>query len=46
MFTTMCPDEQQISDNQIVGDNCFIIEIFEKYSFSGVSSWDVLSHLN
>ena len=27
--------EQQTSDNLIVKDNCFIIEIFDKFSFSG-----------
>ena len=32
MFTTMCPKEQQISDNLIVKDYCFIIEIFDKFS--------------
>ena len=26
----MCPKEQQTSDNLIVKDNCFIIEIFDK----------------
>ena len=36
MFTTMCPNEQQTSDNLIVKDNCFIIEIFDKCSFSGM----------
>ena len=35
MFTAMCPKEQQTSDNLIVRDNCFIIEIFDKFSFSG-----------
>ena len=25
----MCPEEQQVSDNLIVQDNCFIIEIFD-----------------
>ena len=30
MFTNMCFKEQQISDNLIVKDNCFIIEIFDK----------------
>ena len=32
MFTTMCPKEQQTSDNLIVivKDYCFIIEIFDK----------------
>ena len=42
MFTTMCPKEQQTGDNLIVKDNCFIIEIFDKCSFSGM----FLSHLN
>ena len=36
MFTTMCPKEQQTSDNQNVKDNCFNIEIFDKFSFSGI----------
>ena len=30
MFTTMCPKEQQTSDNLIVKNYCFIIEIFDK----------------
>ena len=30
VFTTMCPKEQQTSDNLIVKDYCFIIEIFDK----------------
>ena len=30
MFTTMCPKEQQTSDNLIVKDNCFIAEIIDK----------------
>ena len=30
MFTTMCPEEQQTSDNLIVEDKCLIIEIFDK----------------
>ena len=30
MFTTMCPKEQQTSENLIVKDYCFIIEIFDK----------------
>ena len=30
MFTTMCPKEQQTSDNLVVKDYCFIIEIFDK----------------
>ena len=36
VFTTMCPEEQQISDNLIVKDYCLIIEIFDKFSFSGI----------
>ena len=38
MFTTMCHKEQQTSDDLIVEDNCFIIEIFDKCSFSGILS--------
>ena len=45
MFTTMCPNEQQTSDNLIVEDYCFIIEIFDKSSFSGMLGGR-LSHLN
>ena len=45
MFTTMGPEEQQTSHNLIVNDNCFIIEIFDKFSFSGVLR-GCLSHLN
>ena len=30
MFTIMCPKEQQTSDNLILKDYCFIIEIFDK----------------
>ena len=40
MFTTMCPEEQQTSDNLIV-----IIEIFDKFSFSGILR-GCLNHLN
>ena len=36
MFTTMCPKEQQTLVNLIVKDCCFIIEIFDKFSFSGI----------
>ena len=36
VFTTMCPEEQQTTDNLIVKDNCFIIEIFDKFIFSGI----------
>ena len=32
----MCHRKQQTSDNLIVKDNCFIIEIFNKFSFSGI----------
>ena len=45
VFTTMCPKEQQISDNLTVKDYCFIIEIFDKFSFSGIFR-GCLSHLN
>ena len=30
VFTTMCPKKQQTSDNLIVKDYCFIIEIFDE----------------
>ena len=36
VFTTMCPEEQQTSNNLIVIDNCFMIEMFDKFSFSGI----------
>ena len=36
MFTTMCPKEQQTSDDLVVKDNCFVIEIVDKCSFSGI----------
>ena len=45
MFTTMCPEEQQTSHNLTVTDNCFIIEIFDKFSFNGILR-GCLSHLN
>ena len=45
MFTTMCPNEQQTSDNLIVKDHCFITEIFDKFSSSGILG-GCLSHLN
>ena len=45
MFTTICPKSQQTSDNLIVKDNYFIIEIFDKFSFSGILRGR-LSHLN
>ena len=45
MFTTMFPKEQQTSDNLIVKGCCFIIEIFDKFSFSGIVR-GCLSHLN
>ena len=41
----MCPKEQQTSDNLIVKDNCFITDIFDKFSFSGILR-GCLSHLN
>ena len=44
VFTAMCPKEQQTSDNLVVKDYCFIIEIFDK-SFSGILR-RCLSHLN
>ena len=45
MFTTMCPEEKQTSDNLIVKDYCFIIEIFDKFSLSGILK-GCLCHLN
>ena len=36
MFTTMFPKQQQTSDNLIVEDYCFIIEIFDEFSFIGI----------
>ena len=45
VFTTICDKEQQVSDNLIVKDNCFIIEIFDQFSFSGIVR-GCLSHLN
>ena len=45
VFTTKCPKEQETSDNLIVEDYCFIIEIFDKFSFSGILK-RCLSHLN
>ena len=45
MFTTMCPKKQQINGNLIVKDYSFIIEIFDKFSFSGILR-GCLSHLN
>ena len=45
MFTAMCPEEQQTSDNLIVKDYFFIIEMFDKFSFSGILR-ECLSHLN
>ena len=35
-LTTMCPKEQQTRNNLIVKDYCFIIEIFDIFSFSGI----------
>ena len=45
MFTTMCSEEQQTSDNPIVKDCCLKIEIFDKFSFIGILR-GCLSHLN
>ena len=45
MLTTMCPKEQHTSDNLTVKDYCFIVEIFDIFSVSGVL-WGCLSHLN
>ena len=45
VFTTMCPKDQQTNDNLIVKDYCSIIEIFDKFSFSGILG-RCLSHLN
>ena len=45
MFTNLCPEKQQTSDNLIVKDYCFIIETFDKFSFSGILR-ECLSHLN
>ena len=45
VFTTMFPKEQQTNDNLIVKDYCFIIKIFDKFSFSGILR-GCLSHLN
>ena len=36
MFATICPKEQQTSDNLTVKDNYFIIEIFHEFSFGGI----------
>ena len=45
ILTTFMETRQQTSDNLIVKDYCFIIEIFEKFSFSGILR-GYLSHLN
>ena len=45
MFTPMCSKELKTSDNVIVEDYCFIIKIFDKFSFSGIRR-GCLSHLN
>ena len=45
VFTTMWPKEQQTSNNLIVKDYCFIIEISDKFNFSGILR-RCLSHLN
>ena len=46
VFATMCPREQQTSDNLIKkNNNLFIIEIFDKYSFICILR-GCLIHLN
>ena len=45
VFTTRRPKEQQTSDNLIIKDYCFIIEIFDKCNFSGILR-GCLSRLN
>ena len=45
VFTTMSLKEQETSDNLIVKEYCFITEIFDKFSFSGILR-GCLSHLN
>ena len=45
MFAAMCSKEQQTSDNLIVKDFRFIIEMLDKFSFSGILR-RCLSHLN
>ena len=45
VLTTMCSEEQRNSDNLIVKDYCFIIKIFDKFSFSGILR-GCLSHSN
>ena len=45
MFTAMCSEEQQTTDDLIVKDSCFVIEIFDKCSFTGILR-GCLSHLN
>ena len=44
VFTTMCPEEQQTTDNLIVNDY-FVIQIFDKFSLNGILRGG-LSHLN
>ena len=45
MFTTMYHKERQTSDAMIVKDNCFITEIFDKWSVSSILR-GCLSHLD
>ena len=45
VFTTICPKGPQTSDNLIAKDNCVIIGIFDKISFSGILR-GCSSHLN
>ena len=48
VFTTMCLKKQRTSDDLIVKDYCFITEIFDKFSFNGISGIfrGCLYHLN
>ena len=41
---TMCPEDQQTSDNLIVKDNCFIIEILAKCSLVPIGRIKVLGN--
>ena len=43
MFTTMCPEEQQTSDNLIIKDYCFIIDIFDKGPIK-LMQWMKIAH--
>ena len=45
MFTTMCPNAQQTSDNLIVEDYCFIIEIIVNRKKSGLFLFTMLKYI-